>query len=141
MAIYIVTTQTFQRRNTNRFLRFQNNIKCYLLSFTGGILYTAHGTQITLSPSLSFIFIFFLILGQVRLSYGQACPAGLGKRFSQGPAWLEPLAGVELEKKEKYKKLGGYWAPRVNHGIVLLYFYYLFFSNYTTEQRLIACQF
>ncbi len=39
-----------------------------------------------------------LILGQVTLS--QACPAGLGKRFSQGPA------GAGLEKNVK-SKLGG----------------------------------
>ena len=35
-----------------------------------------------------------IIVGQVRLSKGQLCPAGLGKRLGQGPAELEHPAGA-----------------------------------------------
>ncbi len=55
-----------------------------------------HGTQIIPQPSLFFIFVY--IYAQFRL--GQVCPAGEGKRFSQGPEGLEPPAGTRIEKKE-----------------------------------------
>ena len=63
------------------------------LTINGGILYTAHGEQIP--PPLIFIFCYFVILClfQVRLCKGNVCPAGLGKRFSQGLKGLEPTAG------------------------------------------------
>ncbi len=58
--------------------------------FFGGIPFTAHGAKIP--PPLilyyRFFLVFKLILGKVRLSSGQACPAGI-ERFSQGPAELE----------------------------------------------------
>ncbi len=48
-----------------------------------------------------FSIVFTLILGQV-------CPAGLGKRFRQGPAWLEPpRRGQNQKKKEKSKMRKG----------------------------------
>ncbi len=59
--------------------------------FVGGIPYSDHGAQITPLPSfLIFVYFFFLFLFQVSLVKGQVCPSGLGKRFSQGPAGLEP---------------------------------------------------
>ncbi len=41
--------------------------------------------------------------GQFRLSYGQACPAGLGNMYSQGPTGLEPpaMARIIEEKNQK----------------------------------------
>ncbi len=69
-------------------------------SVVGGIPYIANGAQITPSPYYFIVFsCFIIILGQVRLSQGQTCPTGLGKRFSQGPAGLEPPAGARIIKK------------------------------------------
>ncbi len=49
--------------------------------------------------------LFFL--SYFRLSQGQACPAGLGKRFNQGPAGLEPPTGAIIRKIKNKKKWGG----------------------------------
>ncbi len=86
----------------------------------GGIPYTALGAQIPPTPLIFYFclfFIFTLILGYVRLSKGQVCPAGLGKRFSEGPAELEPPSGDRNRKKRRIKNTG--WgvicAPRAQH--------------------------
>ncbi len=54
-------------------------------------------------PPLFLIFCLF----QVRLDKGKVCPAGLGKRFGQGSAELEPPAGARIRKKRKSKIRGG----------------------------------
>ncbi len=59
---------------------------------------------------LIFVYLLFLCLLQVRLGKGQVCPAGLGKRFSQGPAWLKPPAGARKNEKSKC-------APSAKEGI------------------------
>ena len=70
---------------------------------------------------VGFIFVFMLILGQVRLDKGQVCPAGLGKRFGQSPP-----QGLELEikttppyikKKSKIRWGGVIGAPSAKQGI------------------------
>ena len=52
------------------------------------------------------IFDIFICLFQVMLGKGQVCPAVLGKRFSQGPAGLDPPAGARIRKKRKIKIRG-----------------------------------
>ncbi len=42
-------------------------------------------------------------LGQVRLSKGYLCPAGLGKGLRYGPSGLEPPSGVRNSKKDQLK--------------------------------------
>ncbi len=49
---------------------------------------------------------FMLILGKVRLSWGYACLAGLGKMFCKGQQGFSPLQELELEKKNKNKEGG-----------------------------------
>ena len=65
----------------------------------GGIPYTAHGAQIhtPLFSILSCSYAYF------RSSQGQACPAGLEKSISYGPAGLEPHAGSRIRKEKKDK--------------------------------------
>ena len=55
-------------------------------------------------PPIIFDFCLFFVLG---LGKGYACPAGLGKRFSQGSAGLEPPAGARIRKKNEKSKLRG----------------------------------
>ena len=55
------------------------NIKGTFQIITDRISYTAHRAIITPSPLFLFFLVFMLILFQVRLSYGQACFAGLGE--------------------------------------------------------------
>ncbi len=59
------------------------------------------------------LFFIFLIIGYVKLSQGQACPAGLGKSFTEGPAGLEP---PPKKRKIKNKQGGVFVSQEQNTG-------------------------
>ena len=77
------------------------------------LLFDGHSTLHLPNPLLFFIFmkirneylLLFLmpILGQVRLSIGQLCPAVLVKILGQSPEGLEPPAGAINRKKHSLK--------------------------------------
>ena len=54
-------------------------------------------------PCLLKITKLMLIIGQVRLSKGKLCPAGLGKGLGYGPTGLEPLAVARNSRKASVK--------------------------------------